>query len=62
MPGDRLLILVMVLAIASAILSGRPEPSEAVHALVHAVQTSFATGAAAVPDDSNALLLHDRMS
>lgn len=62
MPGDRLLILAMVLSIASAILSGRPEPSEAVHALVQAVQTSFATGAAAVPDDAHALLFHDRMS
>ncbi len=61
MPGDRLLILAMILAIASAVVSGRPEPSEAVQALVHAVQTSLAMGAAAVPDDSNAMI-HDRVS
>lgn len=62
MSGDRLLIVAMVLAIASAVLSGRPEPSEAVHALMHAVETSMATDGAAVPDDTNALLLRGRMS
>lgn len=55
MPGDRLLMVVMVLSIACAILSGRPEPSEAVHALVHAMGVSFADSAAAVPDDAMVL-------
>ena len=62
MPGDRLLIMVMILAIASAVVSGRPEPSEAVHALAHAMRMSLATGAAAVPDDVNAMIGHDRVS